>query len=63
MATRRRKGTRDPQQTRGERHWKPPERSDQRDGEHVVQVNDAYTGGQPLDEVPSQKDDQHPTGG
>jgi hypothetical protein len=47
-----------------EREWKPPERSDQRPGEEVVQVNDAYTGGGPApEEEPSREDEQHPHGG
>jgi hypothetical protein len=35
---------------------------DQRPGEEVVQVNDAYDGGGPPPEEPT-KDEQHPTGG
>jgi hypothetical protein len=39
-----------------------PAASDQRPGEEVVQVNDAYDGGGPPPEEPT-KDEQHPTGG
>lgn len=35
---------------------------DQRPGEEVVQVNDAYDGGGPAPEQPTE-DEQHPTGG
>jgi hypothetical protein len=35
---------------------------DQRPGEEVVQVNDAYSGGGPPPDEPT-KDEQHPTGG
>lgn len=37
-------------------------RSDQRPGEEVVQVNDAYDGGGPAPDEPAD-DKQHPTGG
>lgn len=48
----------------GEKRWKAPRRSDQRPGEEVVQVNDAYTGGGPPPEAePQHSDDQHRTGG
>jgi len=58
-----RKGGRKPVEARGERLWKPPERSDQPDGEHVVQVNDAYIGGKDPDEVHPVREQQHPSGG
>ena len=35
---------------------------DQRPGEEVVQVNDAYNGGGPAPDHPTE-DEQHPTGG
>ena len=55
---------REPEEPPAERKWEPPERSDQRPGEEVVQVNDPYTGGgPPPDEVPSREDEQHPHGG
>lgn len=38
--------------------------SDQREGEEVVQVNDAYDGGGPPPREPApNQDEQHPTGG
>ena len=37
-------------------------RGGQRQGEEPVQVNDAYSGGEPPPEHPSE-DKQHPTGG
>lgn len=54
----------DDEARRTEAVWTPPQRSDQAPGEEVVQVNDAYTGGQepPADES-HRDDDQHPTGG
>ena len=48
----------------GERKWAPPDRSDQPPGEEVVQVNDAYVGGQaPPDAAEPVIEEQHPTGG
>jgi hypothetical protein len=63
MRPRRRKATPNPAETRGERRWKPPERSDQPDGEQVVQVNDAYTGGKDPEDVHPLREQQHRTGG
>lgn len=51
------------QKTQGEREWQPPDRSDQPPGEEVVQVNDAYVGGQPAPDVEPIREEQHPTGG
>ena len=39
-----------------------PKGSDQRPGEEVVQVNDAYAGGGPPPDEPTENK-QHPTGG
>jgi hypothetical protein len=63
MPRSRRKTSRSPAAVYGERLWKPPARSDQPPGEHVVQVNDAYTGGKPAEEVAPLREQQHPTGG
>ena len=43
---------------------KDPKKSDQRQGEQTVQVNDAYAGGGPPPESdPATEDKQHPHGG
>jgi hypothetical protein len=47
----------------GERVWRPPARNDQPPGEHVVQVNDAYTGGRPPEDAEPVREQQHQTGG
>lgn len=43
---------------------KDPRKSDQRQGEQTVQVNDAYAGGGPPPDADANVEDkQHPTGG
>jgi hypothetical protein len=60
---RKKPGRRRLEEHRGEREWKPPAKSDQPPGEHVVQVNDAYAGGKPPEDVAPLREQQHPHGG
>lgn len=46
-----------------DKKWEPPAKSDQPPGEEVVQVNDAYVGGQPPPDVEPNVEEQHPHGG